>query len=384
MESRRIIPPTPPFGQPAVPRPIANPLSIAAVVTAMPPIKLDAAGRIDDDVVCRKCDYNLRGLTPEGRCPECGTAIGRSLGGDLLRFSDPEWVQKLASGMNWIVASIFIAFLGGVFGAILFGLFASTTSSRSYLFLSPLASLAFGAVALIGYWKITTPDPARLSGESNFSARKIVRIAQVTQYAIAPINSLIQQWALAIPIFILSAVSGIVGLVGVFATFIYGRKLALRIPDEKLARHCRIVMWGLAAMLALSSVFAIYIITRPPQPAPTTTAPAALTTTNLGATRVTTKFSASTKVSKTGTKTVTMTSTRPPFSMAAMAAYGCIMAVGGLTFGIWALRLLFRFRTRLRESAEIARQTWAAQPSVVSHVAPSTPEPPARQTNSQP
>ncbi len=235
MDPRRIVPPTPPFGQPAVSHPVAKPgtpaaIAKPAVITAAPPIKLDAAGRIDEDVSCRKCGYNLRGLLPDGRCPECGAAVGRSLHGDLLRFSDPDWVQKLASGMNWIVASIFMGMIGGFFSAIFVAIFTSILSSRSFFVLAPLSTLAFGTIALVGYWRVTTPDPARSSEESNFSPRKLVRVAQLTNYAVAPVSSLMQQLAWTVPSMVTSAASGLVGLVGTVAIFIYARKLALRIP----------------------------------------------------------------------------------------------------------------------------------------------------------
>lgn len=80
---------------------------------AILPIRTDAQGCIDEDVPCRRCGYNLRSLVLDGRCPECGTAVGRSLHGDLLRFSDPAWVQSLASGMNWILAGMIIGFIVG-------------------------------------------------------------------------------------------------------------------------------------------------------------------------------------------------------------------------------------------------------------------------------
>lgn len=35
-------------------------------------VKLDAEGNIRFDLPCARCGYNLRGLTNEGNCPECG------------------------------------------------------------------------------------------------------------------------------------------------------------------------------------------------------------------------------------------------------------------------------------------------------------------------
>ncbi len=33
----------------------------------------------DKDIPCIRCDYNLRGLKPDGQCPECGASIRKSL-----------------------------------------------------------------------------------------------------------------------------------------------------------------------------------------------------------------------------------------------------------------------------------------------------------------
>lgn len=36
-------------------------------------------GVISADTPCQRCSYNLRGLSSEGRCPECGQAVGETL-----------------------------------------------------------------------------------------------------------------------------------------------------------------------------------------------------------------------------------------------------------------------------------------------------------------
>ena len=48
-------------------------------------VPIDEHGRLKDDFQCRTCGYNLRGLDTDGRCPECTTAVGRSVHGDLTR-----------------------------------------------------------------------------------------------------------------------------------------------------------------------------------------------------------------------------------------------------------------------------------------------------------
>src|SRR5262245_50051536 len=55
------------------------------------------------DTPCRKCNYNLRGLDPDSRCPECGTPVGLSLKGDLLRYSHPQWLGTIRRGATFII-----------------------------------------------------------------------------------------------------------------------------------------------------------------------------------------------------------------------------------------------------------------------------------------
>lgn len=49
---------------------------------------------LDVDVVCKRCEYNLRGLTPLHRCPECGLPVLQSLL-DILRDGLPPDADKL-------------------------------------------------------------------------------------------------------------------------------------------------------------------------------------------------------------------------------------------------------------------------------------------------
>jgi len=62
---------------------------------------------IDRDVLCMSCGYNLRGLTMEKVCPECGISVGQSLLGDRLEFSDPAWLRWQRRGVfAFLFASI--------------------------------------------------------------------------------------------------------------------------------------------------------------------------------------------------------------------------------------------------------------------------------------
>jgi len=90
---------------------------MAAPPEASPPLGPD--GALAADVPCRRCAYNLRGLRPERRCPECGTPIGRSIVGDLLEYCDPDWVARLARGATIVLWSFLIGLPAAILDDIL-------------------------------------------------------------------------------------------------------------------------------------------------------------------------------------------------------------------------------------------------------------------------
>ena len=77
---------------------------------------LDNAGAIGVDVPCVACQYNLRGLTPEGTCPECGQAIAESLHAwqeaQHSGLNDPVFVRKLGRGMDIGLTAVVLALMG--------------------------------------------------------------------------------------------------------------------------------------------------------------------------------------------------------------------------------------------------------------------------------
>jgi hypothetical protein len=272
-------------------------------------VHLDAAGHIDQDMTCIRCGYNLRGLSPDGVCPECGTAIGRSLHGDLLRFAPPDWVENLAAGMNWIVAAIIIGIAAGALSVVL----SSAVGARG---LGELIAHALGIVSVIGYWKVTTPDPGRLEQEPPVNARNLVRLTVVLNYVFGFARlgaGAIDRRVLIVAL----AIAGLSGVVNYFAIFTYARQLALRIPNLRLAGQTRIVMWGMVAV----AVFAMLLLV------------SAMSTPASGA--------------------------RPPRGGDTLVLLACSAGLGTLIFGIWSLVLLLWFRRELATAARQARQTWA-------------------------
>lgn len=235
---------------------------------------LDAAGRIDADITCRGCGYNLRGQSLSNTCPECGTSVEWSTRIDRLAYHDPAWLGSLKRGMLWFIIAIFAAFaLGFVNFAVSSVLqpagaspFApqpgqpggppnftqamqSQMGGTAQLAVGLVIGLISSALYLIGVWQLTTPMPSEAEGNAS-SSRLIFRWGWVTATAL----SVTGQAALMVHIWVgmaLSTATMIPMAFAFFAMFVYLRGLARRIPNPSLAKQTRTVMWGFVASIAM-------------------------------------------------------------------------------------------------------------------------------------
>lgn len=73
------------------------------------------------DLSCTKCGYNLRGLDPAGRCPECNTPIAESRESAVRRL-DADWIAGLVSARRGAAGAVtmftFVATLFALRGAL--------------------------------------------------------------------------------------------------------------------------------------------------------------------------------------------------------------------------------------------------------------------------
>lgn len=63
----------------------------------LPADYVDEAGCVHVDAYCSKCGYNLKRLSREARCPECGRAVEDSIGRPFA-LSSPEWRKRVVRG----------------------------------------------------------------------------------------------------------------------------------------------------------------------------------------------------------------------------------------------------------------------------------------------
>jgi hypothetical protein len=272
---------------------------------------VDEHGLIVADVACRRCGYNLRGLSISGACPKCGAATGLSTFGSYLRYGDPDWVEKIARGAELILYGIVAYVIGGCAGGAVMAITRSELGGQ-------LIILAAATVTMYGTWLLTTPDPGHV-GEDRFAlVRKLVRasifLGLSLWFVALLISSRLLPPAVVGVLGVITLVGSLFSLLGQFLYMLYIEHLFTRVPDERQAKNTRTLRW-------------IYVIT-------------------VGIMVAVSGFARLGPAAR-------------GFELIALA----ITAVGGivaLVCGILFIIVLVKFRRALRDQAVDARNTWAA------------------------
>lgn len=217
----------------------------------------------DADVFCIQCGYSLRGLDAQGNCPECGTPVERSMRGNLLIHSAPDYLKQLHQGVFLIQASIALSFVftiltivvsfftafgmggggggGGAGGAMVPG--AGGTAATVVL---EWATSLTSIIGLWGWWLFSSPDPAFSGRDDGSQARQVVRITLVINavvFFVSAVGSSVY-FGNAHPILVtLGLLSAVVWAVSFFASMLYLRWLTPRVPHEKAYKRAKTLMW---------------------------------------------------------------------------------------------------------------------------------------------
>jgi len=249
------------------PRPAPPPLLPLAPVGGSPKIP-DLS---NTDVACVGCGYNLRGLEPGGKCPECGLDISRSLHGDRLVYSGSAYLAALCRGIRIIfaalIAEVALIALSAAVGFAVFGVGASLVSpaiETLVMGLVLLVDVAVSIVLIFGWWLFSTPDPSIVSANTGDTARKFVRIAVIISGVTGLLSSLEDVYpvttASSLAVFSSAAeiVSIVAWIVSFFASMIYIRWLAKRIPSAHVDRDAKRLMW-LGPLLMIVGAFCLML-----------------------------------------------------------------------------------------------------------------------------
>lgn len=193
------------------------------------------------DLMCVQCGFNLRGLQSDGRCPECGVAIGQTLRGETLRFANRRWVTMLRVGIALALATLGLA-PGNLVVEIKGGW--------------EMRVLWIGAEELAGFaavWCLSAQEP-RLTGRERWgSLRRWLRLMALLQLGAILLAMAAgmgsgrgQQWML-----LAALILQVAAMPQLCLFFAYLERLADRIPDHVLASRCGLMMWMGAIPLPL-------------------------------------------------------------------------------------------------------------------------------------
>lgn len=218
---------------------------------------------VEHDHACIICGYNLRGLPASGLCPECGTPAERSLRGEnLLVNSSPEYVASLHQGVFLILAAI-IAMILGMFlfvGIIFVAGVTGGPGAGPVTLIGSLLSAGASIVLAYGWWRFTEPDPAFRLSDQGETPRKLVRAMVIVGAALTLLSLAVELLmgnsnaaptggstgaaaALGIISLLITIVSFIVSAVQFFASMLYVRWLAPRVPNIKAFHRAKTLMW---------------------------------------------------------------------------------------------------------------------------------------------
>jgi hypothetical protein len=214
---------------------------------------VDPSGTVVADLLCRRCQYNLRTLALAGRCPECGLSVGFSAQGDRLCFSDPAWVLAVRRGALFILAGIAVTVLGI---ALTVGVTMLEGEGRD---VSGVVASAVGLGAFVlffvGGWLLTVPDPSGLGEDRYGTSRKVIRVTLLIGAA-GQLVDLVEEGfsvdpSLHLMLRLVWGLAALTGLVGTFAELHYIAKLAARIPDETTVKRANFLKWALVGAIGL-------------------------------------------------------------------------------------------------------------------------------------
>jgi hypothetical protein len=218
-----------------------------------------AAVTVAGDILCRTCGYNLRSLSPESLCPECGTRVEFSLRGNLLRFSDPQWLRHVALGL----AMQFFGLVTATISTIVYFSKMGRRGPRTFLLSPTVVGSGFRAlpnrtpitviesisviVIAAGAWMATAREPAEDAASDTSSLRTMIRIG-CTVFAIETLFQLVSMLTvLSPPWYFALSIAGffadLINLSGIVAQLIWMSELAKRVPRKRsYFRHAAVFL----------------------------------------------------------------------------------------------------------------------------------------------
>jgi hypothetical protein len=206
---------------------------------------------IDADLPCSGCNYNLKGLTADANCPECGQPMSRTLRFGLV-YSDPAWLRRQAAVVPWLAALCLPSFRGELM------------SYPIATYTGQVFNLAAVVVALFACWRLAAADPASTMVDEHGSIRRGLRLAAlllvVLNVAALPVfgRAPVANFART-PVFLNFARPVVLAATDLLAMLLLAR-LAHRSGSRSLRAHARAVLYIFPVMpLGILLAYAAYL-----------------------------------------------------------------------------------------------------------------------------
>ena len=207
-------------------------------MTAAPP------PRILTDVPCLRCRYNLRGVDPQGQCPECGHLNHVSLLAweedrralPPIRESDPRWIRAAAEGM-WLAVIVFVLMVALAFAPSF--MFEWKTAPRKWTL---GVACTTWVLAWAAAWKLAAAEPHE--EPRGRATRRTLRVTATMYLAFPFIWGLAPQYNAGWEFIVPALASLFTGLVATAAWFLHLGRLAARAGDVTGPIEARLLLFA--------------------------------------------------------------------------------------------------------------------------------------------
>ncbi|MBL1218054.1 MAG: hypothetical protein D8M59_11230 [Planctomycetes bacterium] len=301
--------------------------------------RIDENEMLAEEITCRGdgCGYNLRGIDPLGDCPECKTQIAYSLEVDLLRYANPGWLKKVATGITWYFITMAMTLLLIVIMILVNIALRAAGQTDPVVIAQQSQVIQLGLQLLIGCFSIVAifmltaadPDDQATLGSPSSSAAFLARLLTVLSFVIS-IAAMVCSIMKVPKAELFQFPSGLIGAFAYLALLTHMQRLALKIPDDRMERHLRSIKWAWLACAIVMTVGGALVML------------SGFTQAALAAAQA------------PGTSPFASMSAGGIAMFASGSGLGCLGMVGNTVFTIWVLVIMFKLRKPYVRAAQIA------------------------------
>ncbi|MBL9147844.1 MAG: hypothetical protein JNM94_04050 [Phycisphaerae bacterium] len=224
---------------------------------------------------CLSCGFGLAAHAT-GRCPECGTPVERSLRGDFLANASPDYLARLRYGLVLVIAGTLVGFSWWVATPVLAAnARGAGLSMRAVEILTQSIDFASQLLLLLGWWLVSSPNPAVINPEADLVLRRLLRgfvivlavltgigfvgafIPALEKAGLGAVTGSIHIGAHTqfTPLFVAGLVIRVVLVFGALGRFVVGllylQQLVAKIPDPALELKVRRQVWLFPLLMTL-------------------------------------------------------------------------------------------------------------------------------------